>query len=103
MQLIGLEAEHLARHMEGADLPPSVGQELGHADHAGDDLVDIARSLALGVNLGIAGKAHGKTDLARGFGGLGLAVRGNGEGAMQVGFGNGARSASRILPRRGSV
>ena len=68
MHRIGLEAEHLARHMEGADLPASVGQELGDADHARDDLVDITRSLALGVNLGIAGKAHGKTDLARGLG-----------------------------------
>ena len=103
MQLVGLEAEHLTRHMEGADLAPSVGQELGNADHAGDDLVDIARSLALGVDLGIAAEAHGKTDLAHGFGGLGLAVRRNGEGAMQVGFGNGARQHLEFLPRRGSV
>ena len=102
MQFIGLEAEHLARQMEGADLAASVGQQLGNADYAGDDLVDVARSLALGVNLGIAAEAHGKTDLAHGLGG-GLALRGNGEGAIQVGFGKGARQHLESSRGSGSV
>ena len=72
MDLVGLEAEHLARHMERADLPASVGQKLGDADHARQHLVDITRRLALGVNLGVTPEAHHHANGANDFGRAGL-------------------------------
>jgi hypothetical protein len=63
MDIIGLKSEHFAWHVKGGDLTASVWQELAYAYDAGNDLVDIARVFALGIDLGITFKAQGNAKL----------------------------------------
>ena len=65
MQIVGLEAEHVAGGMEGADLTPAVGEQLADPDHAGDDLVDVTGRLAFGIDFHVAGEVHGDADSAK--------------------------------------
>ena len=65
MQIVGLEAEHVAGGMKGADLTPAVGEQLADPDHAGDDLVDVAGRLAFGIDLHVAGEVHGDAESAK--------------------------------------
>ena len=69
VQFACLEAEHVSRHMKGADLAAAVGKQLADPDHAGDDLVDVTGRLALGVDFGVAADAHDDAESAeaRGF------------------------------------
>jgi hypothetical protein len=88
MDLIGLKSEHFAQHVKGGDLTASVWQELGNAHDAGNDLVDIARVFALGIDLGITPKAQGNAKLGARLRRLGLA--GDIELAIHIGgAGNG--------------
>ncbi len=68
MNLVDLEAEHVARQMEGADLAAAIGKELGDAHHAGDDLVDVACGLAFREDLAVPAKAHGHAAEGNGLG-----------------------------------
>ena len=71
VQIVGLEAEHVSRHMKGADLPAAVGKQLADPDHAGNDLVDVTRRLALGVDFGVAAEAHDDAESAEAGGFVG--------------------------------
>ena len=62
MHFVGLEAEHVSRHMKGADLPAAVGKQLADPDHAGDDLIDVTGRFAFGVDFHVAAKAHGNAE-----------------------------------------
>ena len=64
MNVAGLEAEHVARGVKGADLPAPVGEQLGDPDHAGDDFIDMHGRLALGVDLHVAAETHGDAERA---------------------------------------
>ena len=90
MNLVGLKAEHLSRHVKGADLPAPVGKELGNADHARQHLVDIARLFALGMNLRVAAEAHDQADRCPRIRQRGLGIRRTVEGRVVGGVGNGA-------------
>ena len=50
MLVAGLESEKVTCDIEGADLPPSVGQNFGRPDRAADDLVQILSRLAFSVD-----------------------------------------------------
>ena len=47
------QTEHISCQMEGADLPPAIGQYLVGSDCAGEDFVEIFRGFVFAVNLGI--------------------------------------------------
>ena len=53
-----LEAEHVARQVERADLAAAVVEDLVGAHRAADDLVDVIGRLVLAVDLGVAGERH---------------------------------------------
>src|SRR5262245_47197692 len=58
VKILGLEAEHVSRHMESADLAAAVGEQFADPDYAGNDLVDIPGELALAVDFCVAAEAH---------------------------------------------
>ena len=54
-----LEAENVARQVEGADLAAAVVQDLVGADRAADDLVEVLGRLVLAVDFDVAAEGHG--------------------------------------------
>ena len=67
MLVAGLQAEHVARQVECADLPAAIVQHFVDTDAARDHFVEILCILAFAVNLLVATKRHGRThDIQRG-------------------------------------
>src|SRR5262249_18589018 len=64
----GLQAEHVARQVEGADLAASVGEQLVAADRARNDLIDIFRRLVLTIDFLVllVGEFRGEESCHRG-------------------------------------
>ena len=58
MLLAGLQTEHVAGKVEGADLPAPVVQDPVGANGAGENLVDVVRRLAFAENLRVAIERH---------------------------------------------
>src|SRR5438876_11884852 len=83
------EREELARKMKCADLAPALGQELGGADSAANDIIDVFRRLSLSVDflvLPIGELSRHQT----GMSGQGTEVVGAGErDRSSLGTGNG--------------
>src|SRR5262249_12733944 len=58
MLVTGLQAEHVTRHIECADLATAVGKDLVGSHRPAHHLVEVVRRLAFPVDFGIAGERH---------------------------------------------